>query len=132
MPGFESTLGVVASRPMPLRVLVADDDRDTANMLALLLRDEGHDVHTALRGGPPAPRAARPTRAASHRPFRLVERESGSARRRAARLRPLSAQALRAGSAACAGQRFRSPRARRSERRQVAVVVRFATPSVTE
>lgn len=50
MPGFESTLGIVASKPMPLRVLVADDDRDTANVLAALLRDEGHDVHTALRG----------------------------------------------------------------------------------
>jgi len=33
-----------------LRVLVADDDRDTANLLAAILRDEGHDVHIALRG----------------------------------------------------------------------------------
>ena len=33
-----------------LRVLVADDDRDTANMLALLLREEGHDVLVTLRG----------------------------------------------------------------------------------
>lgn len=33
-----------------LRVLVADDERDTANMLALVLRDEGHEVHVALRG----------------------------------------------------------------------------------
>jgi DNA-binding response OmpR family regulator len=35
---------------MRLRVLVADDDRDTANLLAAILRDEGHDVHIALRG----------------------------------------------------------------------------------
>lgn len=33
-----------------LRVLVADDDRDTANTLALILRDEGHEVLVALRG----------------------------------------------------------------------------------
>lgn|SRR5262245_10245248 len=35
---------------MALRVLVADDDRDTANLLAAILRDEGHEVHVALRG----------------------------------------------------------------------------------
>ena len=34
----------------PLRVVVADDDRDTATTLALILRDEGHDVQTVLRG----------------------------------------------------------------------------------
>ena len=34
----------------PLRVLIADDDRDTAGMLALVLRDEGHEVHVVLRG----------------------------------------------------------------------------------
>jgi two-component system, OmpR family, response regulator len=33
-----------------LRVLVADDDRDNANMLAVVLRDEGHEVVVALRG----------------------------------------------------------------------------------
>ena len=33
-----------------LRIVVADDDRDTATTLALLLRDEGHEVHTVLRG----------------------------------------------------------------------------------
>src|SRR5918994_1202297 len=33
-----------------LRVLVADDERDTASMLAAILRDEGDDVHTVLRG----------------------------------------------------------------------------------
>jgi len=33
-----------------LRILVADDDRDTAMLLAVLLRDEGDEVHTVLRG----------------------------------------------------------------------------------
>ena len=33
-----------------LRVLIADDDRDTTLMLAAILRDEGDEVHTTLRG----------------------------------------------------------------------------------
>ena len=33
-----------------LRVLIADDDRDTAEMLALVLRDAGHEVQVTLRG----------------------------------------------------------------------------------
>ena len=33
-----------------LRILIADDDRDTTASLAAPLRDEGHDVHTAARG----------------------------------------------------------------------------------
>jgi DNA-binding response OmpR family regulator len=33
-----------------LRILIADDDRDTANMLAMVLRDEGHEVQVTLRG----------------------------------------------------------------------------------
>jgi CheY-like chemotaxis protein len=33
-----------------LRILIADDDRDTTTTLAALLRDEGHEIHTALRG----------------------------------------------------------------------------------
>ena len=33
-----------------LRILVADDDRDTAQMLAIVLREEGHEVHVSLRG----------------------------------------------------------------------------------
>jgi two-component system, OmpR family, response regulator len=33
-----------------LRVLVADDDRDTTIMLGAILRDEGDEVHTTLRG----------------------------------------------------------------------------------
>jgi DNA-binding response OmpR family regulator len=39
-----------AGKRLPLRLLIADDDRDTATMLAMILRDEGHEVHTALRG----------------------------------------------------------------------------------
>jgi len=33
-----------------VRVLIADDDRDNANMLAVVLRDEGHEAVVALRG----------------------------------------------------------------------------------
>jgi DNA-binding response OmpR family regulator len=33
-----------ASSRQPLRILVADDDRDTVLMLAALLREEGHEV----------------------------------------------------------------------------------------
>ena len=40
----------MARTVVPLRVLVADDDRDIANLLAALLRDGGHDPHIALRG----------------------------------------------------------------------------------
>lgn len=36
--------------PRKLRIIIADDDRDTANMLALVLRDEGHEVQVVLRG----------------------------------------------------------------------------------
>lgn len=32
------------------RVLIADDDRDNATMLAAVLRDEGHEATVALRG----------------------------------------------------------------------------------
>ncbi|HZD20373.1 MAG TPA: response regulator [Burkholderiales bacterium] len=31
-------------------MLIADDDRDTAMMLAMVLRDDGDEVHTTLRG----------------------------------------------------------------------------------
>ena len=34
----------------PLRILVADDERDTAITLAEILREEGHQVQTVLRG----------------------------------------------------------------------------------
>ena len=37
----------MASRPT-LRILIADDDRDTAVTLATILRDEGREVHVAL------------------------------------------------------------------------------------
>src|SRR3954465_1098633 len=33
-----------------LRLLIADDDRDTTLMLAAVLRDEGDEVHVVLRG----------------------------------------------------------------------------------
>jgi two-component system, OmpR family, response regulator len=33
-----------------LRILIADDDRDTATTLAVILRDEDHEVNTVLRG----------------------------------------------------------------------------------
>jgi len=33
-----------------LRILIADDDRDTVVTLGAILRDEGHEVHTVLRG----------------------------------------------------------------------------------
>jgi two-component system OmpR family response regulator len=45
-----------------LRIIIADDDRDTATTLAVILRDEGHEVHTVLRGDevPEACRLMRP------------------------------------------------------------------------
>ncbi|HUQ74992.1 MAG TPA: response regulator, partial [Burkholderiales bacterium] len=33
-----------------LRILVVDDERDTAMTLSAILLDEGHQVHTSLRG----------------------------------------------------------------------------------
>jgi CheY-like chemotaxis protein len=36
--------------PVPLRVLVVEDDADTAESYAILLRLWGHDVHTVLSG----------------------------------------------------------------------------------
>jgi two-component system, OmpR family, response regulator len=33
-----------------LSIVIADDDRDTTVTLATILRDEGHEVHTVLRG----------------------------------------------------------------------------------
>jgi DNA-binding response OmpR family regulator len=42
--------GTAETRRRPLRILVADDDRDTATTLAVVLRDEGHEVNTVLRG----------------------------------------------------------------------------------
>jgi len=40
----------VSAKRLRLRVLIADDDRDTATTLAMVLRDEGDEVHTTLRG----------------------------------------------------------------------------------
>ncbi len=46
------TLRVVdgAAKARGLRVLIADDERDTASLLATILRDEGHESHVVLRG----------------------------------------------------------------------------------
>ena len=54
-----------ASRPDPqrvLRVLIADDDRDTVESLGFILRDEGHVVHAVYAGNDvlPAARLFRP------------------------------------------------------------------------
>ena len=42
--------GGPAAARKTLRILVADDERDTANMLALVLREEGDEVQVSLRG----------------------------------------------------------------------------------
>lgn len=34
----------------PLRIVIADDERDTVTTLAAILKDEGHEVHSVLRG----------------------------------------------------------------------------------
>ena len=41
---FSSEEGEPAKVPRPLRILVADDDRDTVLTLMMLLREEGYDV----------------------------------------------------------------------------------------
>lgn len=44
---------VLARRPrptQPLRIIVADDDRDTVQMLGMILQDEGHRVHGVYTG----------------------------------------------------------------------------------
>ena len=45
--GGQGEAGKVRHR---LRVLIADDDRDTTLMLAAILREEGDEVHVSLRG----------------------------------------------------------------------------------
>ena len=42
--------GETVDRRFPLRIVIADDDRDTVTTLAAILRGEGHDVQTVLRG----------------------------------------------------------------------------------
>jgi DNA-binding response OmpR family regulator len=46
----------------PLRIIVADDDHDTVDMLAIVLRHEGHVVHVVYTGTDvlPAVRMFRP------------------------------------------------------------------------
>ena len=41
---FSSGQAEPAKAPRPLRILVCDDDRDTALTLTMILRDEGHEV----------------------------------------------------------------------------------------
>lgn len=50
------------NEPRALRVLIADDDRDTVESLAFILRDEGHVVHAVYSGDEvlPATRLFRP------------------------------------------------------------------------
>ena len=38
------------SQDLSLRILVADDDHDTVDGLAFILRDEGHIVHGVYNG----------------------------------------------------------------------------------
>jgi DNA-binding response OmpR family regulator len=42
--------GDTSGKRRSLRILVADDQRDTVTTLAAILADEGHEVHTCLRG----------------------------------------------------------------------------------
>lgn len=49
-PPLHVVAGDPSARTHSLRIIIADDDRDTASMLALVLRDEGHEVHVSLRG----------------------------------------------------------------------------------
>src|SRR5688572_29171225 len=39
-----------SAKAKTVRILIADDDRDNANMVAALLRDEGHETVVTLRG----------------------------------------------------------------------------------
>ena len=49
-PPLHAVSSDASIRPHKLRIVIADDDRDTATMLALVLRDEGHEVHVSLCG----------------------------------------------------------------------------------
>src|SRR5438132_10530026 len=42
--------GETVGKRFPLRIVVADDDRDTVTTLAAILRAEGHEVQPVLRG----------------------------------------------------------------------------------
>jgi CheY-like chemotaxis protein len=46
----QSTSSKYRDSAQPLRILVADDERDTVDMLAAILRDEGHVVHGVYGG----------------------------------------------------------------------------------
>lgn len=42
--------GDASGKRLPLRIVIADDDRDTVTTLKAILADEGHQVHSVLRG----------------------------------------------------------------------------------
>src|SRR5258706_853596 len=56
MPATSDSLATAAGRKAsrgahaPLRLLVADDERDTVDMLTVILRDEGHVVYGLYTG----------------------------------------------------------------------------------
>jgi DNA-binding response OmpR family regulator len=45
-----SSSGAHASSRRALRIVIADDDKDTVNMLSIILRDEGYVVHGVYTG----------------------------------------------------------------------------------
>ena len=49
-PTLKVVPGEGNNKRRPLRILLADDNRDEVLLLQVLLRDEGHEVHTCLRG----------------------------------------------------------------------------------
>lgn len=50
VPLSDNEQSAQAKRARSLRVLIADDDRDTVLTLAMVLRDEGHEVHGVYNG----------------------------------------------------------------------------------
>ena len=46
----QSTSSKYRDSPQPLRILIADDERDSVDMLSMILRDEGHVVHGVYAG----------------------------------------------------------------------------------
>jgi DNA-binding response OmpR family regulator len=48
--GLQPSSALASTHPRPLRVLVADDERDTVTSLLVLLRAEGYDAKGVYRG----------------------------------------------------------------------------------
>jgi PAS domain S-box-containing protein len=59
MPALEPSLAPVGALTPPARLLVADDNRDAADSLAMLLRIHGNEVHTVYDGADAVDSAAR-------------------------------------------------------------------------